>query len=152
MQSHGPKRFYTPHSLESWFEKLSADWAESFTAVNLVLGPTLDDVLLRQSAEVARAHGDDQTWLLLSNVSLDAQRCRRWSAALAKYAIRKRPENAFVLRKWIDKWAPRADAAVAGLAKILAEAPDRPQPETETIDSARAARTAFHAALELPPP
>ena len=27
MQSHGPKRFYTPHSLEYWFEKLADDWA-----------------------------------------------------------------------------------------------------------------------------
>ena len=31
MQSHGPKRVYTPHSLEFWFEKLSEDWSASFT-------------------------------------------------------------------------------------------------------------------------
>src|SRR5580700_11300733 len=38
MQSHGPKRFYTPHSLESWFERLAADWAETFTANQLEEG------------------------------------------------------------------------------------------------------------------
>lgn len=31
MQSHGPKRVYTPHSLEFWFEKLENDWSGSFT-------------------------------------------------------------------------------------------------------------------------
>src|SRR5665213_1111949 len=31
MQSHGPKRFYTPHSLEFWFQKLGDDWSEAFT-------------------------------------------------------------------------------------------------------------------------
>ena len=31
MQSHGPKRVYTPQSLESWFEKLEIDWSSYFT-------------------------------------------------------------------------------------------------------------------------
>jgi toluene monooxygenase system protein E len=126
------------------------DWAESFTATNLVLAPTLDDVLLRQLGEVARAHGDDQTWLLVSNLQMDAERCRRWSAALAKYAVSRRAENAAVLRKWIDRWTPRADDAAAGLAKILATTPEHPQPEARTQEAARAARAAFLAALELP--
>ncbi len=122
---------------------IAYDWAESFTAVNLVLRPTLDDLWLRQLGEMARMNGDDETWLLLSNLLLDAQRCRRWSAALAKYALAKRPENGAVLRKWIDVWAPRADAAVAGLAQILAQVPERPRPEAETCEHARAARATF---------
>ena len=35
MQSHGPKRFYTPNSLEFWFEKLSAEWSGAFTSAQL---------------------------------------------------------------------------------------------------------------------
>jgi superfamily II DNA or RNA helicase len=35
MQSHGPKRFYTPNSLEFWFEKLSEEWSGSFTDAQL---------------------------------------------------------------------------------------------------------------------
>ncbi len=30
MQPHGPKRIYTPQSLEFWFEKLESDWARFF--------------------------------------------------------------------------------------------------------------------------
>ncbi|MEY4938421.1 MAG: hypothetical protein RIQ93_156 [Verrucomicrobiota bacterium] len=38
MQSHGPKRVYTPHSLEFWFNKLENDWAEVFSASQLEVG------------------------------------------------------------------------------------------------------------------
>ena len=31
MQTHGPKRVYTPISLEFWFDKLSEDWSGTFT-------------------------------------------------------------------------------------------------------------------------
>jgi superfamily II DNA or RNA helicase len=35
MQSHGPKRVYTPQSLEFWFGKLENDWAEHFSVSQL---------------------------------------------------------------------------------------------------------------------
>jgi superfamily II DNA or RNA helicase len=38
MQSHGPKRVYTPHSLEFWFDKLENDWSGTFTATQLEQG------------------------------------------------------------------------------------------------------------------
>jgi superfamily II DNA or RNA helicase len=38
MQSHGPKRVYTPHSLEFWFAKLENDWAGAFTDNQLEQG------------------------------------------------------------------------------------------------------------------
>ena len=38
MQSHGPKRVYTPQSLEFWFTKLDDDWAGAFTEQQLELG------------------------------------------------------------------------------------------------------------------
>jgi toluene monooxygenase system protein E len=128
---------------------IAYDWAENFSAVQLVLRPTLDDVWLWQLAELAQAHGDEQTWLLLTNLQLDAQRCRRWSAALAKYAVERRPENAAVLRRWIDVWAPRADQAVEGLAQLLANTPDKPRSEREVCESARRARTDFLARIGL---
>lgn len=125
------------------------DWAESFAAVNLVLLPTLDDLWLRQLGEVARDNGDEETWLLLANLQLDAQRCRRWSAALAKFAIERRPENAAVLRRWIDVWTPRADDAVAGLATILATIPERSRAAATTRAGAREARLTFLAGIGL---
>ncbi len=38
MQRHGPKRIYTPQSLESWFGKLEGDWSEYFSANQLEQG------------------------------------------------------------------------------------------------------------------
>ncbi|MEO6875087.1 MAG: DEAD/DEAH box helicase [Opitutaceae bacterium] len=38
MQSHGPKRVYTPHSLESWFDRLENDWSAAFSASQLEEG------------------------------------------------------------------------------------------------------------------
>jgi toluene monooxygenase system protein E len=122
---------------------IAYDWAESFTAVNLVLRPTLEDVWLRQFAEVARANRDEQTWLLLTNLQLDAQRCRRWSRALAAFALRKRPENAAVFHTWIERWAPRADAAALGLARTLATLPDAKPSESEVVGAAKHARDAM---------
>ncbi|GAB5559620.1 MAG: hypothetical protein SynsKO_12670 [Synoicihabitans sp.] len=41
MQSHGPKRVYTPKSLEFWFGKLSDEWEQNFTATQLETGHRL---------------------------------------------------------------------------------------------------------------
>jgi superfamily II DNA or RNA helicase len=38
MQSHGPKRVYTPQSLEFWFERLAGDWEAHFNANQLEEG------------------------------------------------------------------------------------------------------------------
>jgi superfamily II DNA or RNA helicase len=38
MQSHGPKRVYTPNSLEFWFSKLENDWADAFSDSQLEQG------------------------------------------------------------------------------------------------------------------
>jgi superfamily II DNA or RNA helicase len=38
MQSHGPKRVYTPQSLEFWFDKLANDWESYFSATQLEEG------------------------------------------------------------------------------------------------------------------
>ncbi|HEY1792393.1 MAG TPA: DEAD/DEAH box helicase [Opitutaceae bacterium] len=35
MQTHGPKRVYTPNSLEYWFDKLAGDWSETFSSSQL---------------------------------------------------------------------------------------------------------------------
>jgi superfamily II DNA or RNA helicase len=38
MHTHGPKRIYSPQSLEWWFEKLEGEWAPHFSAGALDLG------------------------------------------------------------------------------------------------------------------
>ncbi|TCK26760.1 toluene hydroxylase [Pseudonocardia endophytica] len=130
---------------------ISYDWAEAFTAVNLVLLPTLDDVLLRQFGDVARENGDELTWLLNSYLSRDTERRARWSAALARYAVEHRPANADVLGKWIARWSPRADAAAESLGTLLETLPERGRAAGVVADQARDARTRFHAELGLVP-
>jgi toluene monooxygenase system protein E len=109
-------------------------------AVNLVLRPTLDDILLRQVGEAARTNGDGLTWLLLANLDLDAARCRRWSVALTRYALVQREGNAEVLQRWVDRWTPRAETAAEGLAALLAAVPETGRPGEETVAQARQAR------------
>ena len=95
------------------------DWGEAFVASNLVIGPTLDDLLIHQFGEVAKGHGDDLTWLLHAGLGRDSDRRARWSAALAAMTLEQRPDNAAAIRRWVDKWTPRADAAVEELAQLF---------------------------------
>jgi toluene monooxygenase system protein E len=119
---------------------LAYDWGECLAAVSLVLRPTLDEVLLRQFGVVARANDDELTWLLLSNLAVDAERNTRWSVALARYAVEQRPENAAVLQRWVERWSPRADEAAAGLAKMLAELPTVGQDVATTLAAVKTTR------------
>ncbi|MDE3084589.1 MAG: ATP-dependent helicase, partial [Verrucomicrobiota bacterium] len=41
MQTYGPRRVYTPQSLEFWFEKLAEDWENFFSASQLEVGRRL---------------------------------------------------------------------------------------------------------------
>ncbi len=41
MHTHGPKRIYSPQSLEWWFERLSVDWEQHFSKEVLELGRTI---------------------------------------------------------------------------------------------------------------
>jgi toluene monooxygenase system protein E len=117
---------------------IAYDWGECFTAMNLVLRPTLDEVLIRQVANVAHANNDDLTWLLLSNLAIDADRGTRWSTALAQYAVEQRERNRDVLRRWADRWTPLAAAAAAGLGSLFEQLPT----SGRTADTVVAAATA----------
>jgi hypothetical protein len=119
------------------------DWGECFTAMNLVLRPTLDQVLIRQLATAARDNNDDLTWLLLGNLGADADRCTRWSLALARYAIEQRAGNRDVLLRWITRWTPRAEAAAAGLSQLFEPLPSGPS--AQTVENA--ANSARHRVL-----
>jgi len=124
---------------------VSYDWAEAFTALDLVLAPTLDDVLLTQLGEVAKDRRDDLTWLLTSFLAEDSRRRGRWSRALADLAVAQRPENRAVLAKWIGRWSALADDAALGLGTLL-EADDG-RPAADVAAHARAAREQFLAGL-----
>jgi toluene monooxygenase system protein E len=98
---------------------VSYDWAEAFTALNLVFAPTLDDVLLTQLGQIAKDHGDDLTWMLTSFLAEDSRRRGRWSRALADFAVTQRPDNRAVLGTWVSRWSHLADDAALGLGQFL---------------------------------
>ncbi|MGF6767781.1 AraC-like DNA-binding protein [Paraburkholderia sp. GAS199] len=116
---------------------IAYDWAECLTAVNLVLRPALDEILLTQLAKVARENRDDLTWLLLTNLAKDSIRASRWSCALARFAIERSPDNASSFVRWVKKWRPRAEDAAGGLATLLASASSLGQEELSTLEAAR---------------
>ena len=126
---------------------VSYDWGEAFTALNLVLGPTLDDVLLTQLGQVARSNQDDLTWLLTSFLAEDSRRRGRWSRALADLAMTQRPDNRAVLGKWVTRWSALADDAALGLGKILETAAGNGVSAADVAAHAKAAREHYLAGL-----
>jgi toluene monooxygenase system protein E len=121
------------------------DWGEAFTALNLVLAPTLDDVLLTQLGQAARTAGDDLTWLITSFLAEDSRRRGRWSRALADLAVTQCPDSRAALGKWTGRWAARADEAALGLGTILEQTAG--VPAADVAAHARAAREQFLAGL-----
>jgi toluene monooxygenase system protein E len=126
---------------------VSYDWGEAFTALNLVLAPTLEDVLLTQLGQVAKSNNDDLTWLLTSFLAEDARRRGRWSRALAQEAVAQRPENRAVLGKWVGRWSALADDAALGLGKILETAPGNSGQAADVAAHAKTAREQYLAGL-----
>jgi toluene monooxygenase system protein E len=97
-------------------------------------------VLIRQLANAARDNNDDLTWLLLCNLAADADRCTRWSLALAGYAIEQRAGNRDVLQRWIAPWTPRAEAAAAGLGQLYEQLPSGGRSAETAENAANSAR------------
>lgn len=117
-------------SLVAW------DWAESFACLNLVVKPAFEECVIRGLGDAARHNGDTLLGLLADAQLRDAERHRRWTRALVKMAL-EQPANAEVIRGWIAKWMPLANAAIAVYAAQLADAPD-------TTERALATITEFH--------
>ncbi|MSR13721.1 MAG: toluene monooxygenase [Gammaproteobacteria bacterium] len=87
------------------------DWAEAFTAFFLIVKPAVEEAVLNQLGELARAHGDTLLGLLTQAQTRDAERHRRWGVALVTMAL-EQPGNREVLTGWLGKWVPLAEAAV----------------------------------------
>ncbi len=110
---------------------LAYDWGEAFTALNLVLKPTLDALLKEAFVDLASANGDGLTAALLQESRVDTTRSQAWSAELAHYAIARNPDNRQVIEGWAATWQPLADRAVAGLATAFGGAP--PPADADTV-------------------
>jgi toluene monooxygenase system protein E len=114
------------------------DWDESFVALNLVAKPAVEEAVLRMLGNAGRHNGDTLLGMLTDAQRLDAQRHRRWSAALVRMLI-ERPENQASIQSFIAKWQPLADAAIERYCGALGDA-------AETYESKAAVRD-FHNSL-----
>ncbi len=97
------------------------DWGESFVAFNLVIRPAIEEAVLRGLGEAGRHNGDTLLGLLTDAQLTDAQRHRRWCSALVKLML-EHPGNVDVLRAWVARWEPLADAAIGAYATALPDA------------------------------
>jgi toluene monooxygenase system protein E len=117
------------------------DWAECFVALNLIAKPAIEEAVLRKLGDAARHNQDTVLGLLTDAELIDATRHRRWAAALGQMALGTEG-NAEVLRGWIAKWEPLADAAIDAYCAAL---PDMPNAAAE----AKAATRSFRRSLNL---
>ncbi len=117
------------------------DWGEAFVAFSLVIRPAVEEAVLRALGQVGRHHGDTLLGMLTDAQLLDAERHRRWAGALVRHCL-ETEGNREVLRGWIAKWTPLADAAIDAYCSALPDAP-------EAAAKARAATRQFRESLAL---
>jgi toluene monooxygenase system protein E len=102
------------------------DWGKSFTALNLVLKPLLDELVLVKYAELFRANDDDLIAEMLENLYLDTVRSKEWSIALAKLIIELKAENKAVMQDSINHWYLLVYRAILALAPAFESLPPHP--------------------------
>ncbi len=94
------------------------DWGEGLVALNVVAKPAIDECLHRQLAATARRHDDGLLAMISDSIYKDVQRSRTWTAAVVRFAATD-PNNMTVIRDWVKKWLPLAEAAIEGYCCAL---------------------------------
>jgi toluene monooxygenase system protein E len=102
------------------------DWGEALVALNLVVKPAFDELFMTSFGRLALSQGDDVLGKVFLSLNEDCAWHREWSRALVGHAWTSRPDNAGVIEGWVAQWCPRVDRAVAALAPVFDEMPERP--------------------------
>ena len=97
------------------------DWGEALVALQFVLKPAFDELLMTQFGRLARAAADDVLDRIFFSLNEDCAWHRACSGSLMLTAIRDTPESAPVIKGWIEKWAPRVSRAVSAFRPIFDE-------------------------------
>jgi Methane/Phenol/Toluene Hydroxylase len=95
------------------------DWDDAFVGLNLVVKPLADELMLRQFAVAAGRLDTELDALMANNLFLDAERSRRWTAALTRFAIAEDSANRGRLQALIAKWRPLGDEIAATGSRML---------------------------------
>jgi hypothetical protein len=96
------------------------DWDRSFVVGQLVLKPVIDLLFLDRLAEQLQGLGGELDARILEDLSIDARRSRRWSAALARHIVSSDGANATVISEVIDEWRPLTLGVIEAGARLLA--------------------------------
>jgi len=99
-----------------------------------MLKPAIDSGFIGALGQAARRNEDTLTGLLLDAQLIDSERCRRFTAALVKFALESDAQNAVVIQSWINKWNPLGEAAIA---KFCAGLPDADELRNRAMESYR---------------
>ena len=101
------------------------DWGEALVALNLVVKPAFDELFMTSFGRLALSQGDDVLGKIFLSLNEDCAWHREWSRALVSHACTARPENAGPVEGWVARWSPRVDRAVAALAPVFDEMPEK---------------------------
>jgi len=138
---HSPEwrgyRELTERTLVAW------DWAEQFVALNMVLKPAVDAGFIGALGQAARRNEDNLTALLLDAQLIDSERCRRFTAALVKFALQSEPGNAAVIQGWLDKWNSLGRQAVSAFCAGLPDGAELADDALRNYDSIQGASGAL---------
>lgn len=99
------------------------DWAEIAFAVNLIIDPIATEIGVGRLVRYhAPAHGDPVTPMIILTTERDRRRNQAWTEELVRMTtapdLPSAESNRKVLRSWIDRWTPLADAAAKALAPV----------------------------------
>ena len=101
----------------------AAAWNAKKVSRIILVRPAVEEAILRGLGQSGRHNGDTLLGMLCDAQLADAQRHRRWTAALVQMALTQ-DGNQEVLKGWIAKWEPLADAAIDAYCAALPDAPD----------------------------
>jgi len=98
---------------------IAFDWDEAFTALELAIKPAYDEIFLHQLAEISRRAGDELDALVLDSLWQDAERARRWTTALVRFAL-AHGDNRAAFERHLARWRPLARKLLRDGAALLA--------------------------------
>jgi len=87
------------------------DWGEAFCALNLVLKPTLEPIMIREFPRLGVRCGDEHLASVFSSLAEESDWHSEWSDHLVAVAVESNPKDASVIEQWREKWQLLADPA-----------------------------------------
>jgi toluene monooxygenase system protein E len=97
------------------------DWGEALVALDLVVKPAVDRLLMDDLGQLAARRGDDVLQKIFLSLAEDCAWHVDWSRALCDLAAAEAPANAEAIAGWVAAWQPPVERAVAALRGGLDE-------------------------------